>query len=108
ACQKRLGANIRVISMTATPRLGAAQRFSIGKTDQEHPVLGRRLQAKRIVELRSTGSLENAAAEFLAEGCKRIAVICNTVREARRVFGAVEHADKYLIIGRQRPLDRDR
>jgi CRISPR-associated endonuclease/helicase Cas3 len=107
ACQKRLRANIRVISMTATPPLGGPDRFSIDEADRADPELGQRLRAKRIVELRNTGSLEGAAAEFIAEGRKRVALICNTVREARRVFGAVEHDDKYLIIGRQRPLDRD-
>ena len=105
----RLGASVRIISMTATPRLDdTSDRFSLDETDWAHPVLGRRLQARRIVEMRNKGSLEEAAGEFLAEGCKRVALICNTVREARRAFKAVQHTDKHLIIGRQRPLDRDR
>ncbi|MEE9586830.1 MAG: type I-U CRISPR-associated helicase/endonuclease Cas3 [Hyphomicrobiaceae bacterium] len=105
----RLGADVRIISVTATPRLDDdAQHFSLDELDRAHPELGRRLQARRIVEIRKKGSLEGMAHEFLGEGCKRVALVCNTVREARRVFEAVQHTDKHLLIGRQRPLDRDR
>ncbi|MCB1281775.1 MAG: HD domain-containing protein, partial [Salinibacterium sp.] len=54
------------------------------------------------------GSLARAAEELLASGLRRVAVVANTVRAARQAFEAVGHADKHLIIGRQRPLDRDR
>ena len=49
-----------------------------------------------------------AAHELLDNGCQRVAIICNTVREARRVFTNVAHEDKHLLIGRQRAIDRDR
>jgi CRISPR-associated endonuclease/helicase Cas3 len=107
AC-RRLGAGISVISMTATPRLSDADRFGLAAEDRNHPELGRRLKAKRIVELRDNGSLVEAAHELLADDCRKVAVICNTVREARRTFARLHHQHKYLIIGRQRPLDRDR
>jgi CRISPR-associated endonuclease/helicase Cas3 len=58
-------------------------------------------------ELRDGGSLADAAHELLAAGQKRVAVICNTVRSARNVLNRIEHPGKHLIIGRQRPLDRD-
>jgi CRISPR-associated endonuclease/helicase Cas3 len=107
ACEQRLGATISVISMTATPRVADAP-FALDDADRAHSVLGRRLSAIRRVELSEDGSLGDAAHELLAEGCTRVAVICNTVRSARTVLGHIEHPDKHLIIGRQRPLDRDR
>lgn len=107
ACQ-RLGANVKVISMTATPEHSAADRLTIADDDRAHPILGPRLRTRRLVELRPGGALVEAAHELLSDGCLRVAVICNTVREARRVFDAIKHSDKHLIIGRQRPIDRDR
>jgi CRISPR-associated endonuclease/helicase Cas3 len=107
ACQQRLGAGIRVVSMSATPR-DAGTTFALDQHDRAHPVLGRRLAAKRWVELRDSESLADAALELLREGCARVAVICNTVRAARATLDRLTHHDKHLVIGRQRPLDRDR
>ena len=108
ACQ-HLGANIHVISMTGTPRLTELDRFELTADDRRHPELGRRLACQRWVELRDTGSLVEAAEELLAAGCKRVAVVCNTVRTARRAFNDIQHdkQHKYLVMGRQRPFDRD-
>ena len=105
---KRLGADIHVISMTATPRFSDTERFELTSEDTRHPVLGQRLKAKRFVELRDKGSLVEAGVEMLSNGCVKVAVICNTVRQARRAFDDIKHLRKHLIIGRQRPLDRDR
>lgn len=107
ASQDRLGADIRVISMTATPRLADAAPFTLDEADHANPVLGPRLAARRVVELRDGTSPADAAMELLARGCQRVAVICNTVRAARATFEHVNHPDKHLLIGRQRPLDRD-
>ena len=104
----RLGARVSIISMTATPRLEEGNRFGLSDADRAHPILGLRLRTKRKVELRQDGSLVAAAGELFADGCQRVAIICNTVREARRVFEGIAHPDKHLIIGRQRPIDRDR
>jgi len=108
ACEQRLGARIHVISMSATPRGAGATTFALDEADRAHSVLGPRLAVKRWVELRDSGSLAEAARELLAEGCVRVAVICNTVRAARNTLDRIQHPDKHLIIGRQRPLDRDR
>jgi CRISPR-associated endonuclease/helicase Cas3 len=107
ACQA-LGADIRIVSMTATPRRSDAIVFRLDDADREHPVLQSRLQARRMVELRPNGSVAAAAKELLASGLLRVAVVCNTVRAARLAFAAIDHPDKHLIIGRQRPLDRER
>lgn len=105
AC-RNLGASISIISMTATPRNGETDTFRLDDSDRAHPILGKRLDAKRWVELREETPAE-AAIELLAEGAQRLAVICNTVRNARAVFSAIGHDDKYLLTGRQRPLDRE-
>ncbi|HMR32942.1 MAG TPA: type I-U CRISPR-associated helicase/endonuclease Cas3 [Geminicoccaceae bacterium] len=103
-----MGADIRIIAMTATPRHAGLKVFRLDEDDRRHPQLRRRLEAKRLVELRKGGSLPTAAQELLDAGLRRVAVICNTVAQARHVFSAIQHADKHLLIGRQRPLDRER
>lgn len=108
ACQERFGAQIHIVCMSATPRGESGTVFTLDAADADHPILGQRLNAARWVHLWDGGSLANAAHELMAEGCTRVAVICNTVRAARAAFSAIEHSDKHLIIGRQRPLDRDR
>ncbi len=107
ACQT-LGADIRIISMTATPRRSDLTIFGLDDADRDHPVLKSRLKARRMVELRQGASAAVAATELLDSGLRRIAVVCNTVRAARQAFAAIQHPDKHLIIGRQRPLDRER
>lgn len=107
AC-RALGADIHIVSMTATPRRSDLVVFGLDESDKKHPILQPRLQARRTVELRPNGSLPAAAQELLASGLRRVAVVCNTVRAARQAFAAIDHPDKHLIIGRQRPLDRER
>ena len=102
-----MGAVIRVIAMTATPRGVGPKIFGLSEDDHAHPVLRRRLEAKRVVELRKGASIAAAAEELLGDGLQRVAVVCNTVQQARRAFSAISHPDKHLIIGRQRPLDRE-
>lgn len=106
AC-RRLGCEASVIAMTATPR-GGTDVFTLDDDDFAHPVLGPRLRTRRFIDLRTKGTPSEVVAEFLAAGRQRVAVICNTVRRAREVFASIDHDDKALIIGRQRPLDRDR
>jgi CRISPR-associated endonuclease/helicase Cas3 len=104
---RKFGAKLAMISMTATPRRGA-DVFRLEAADRAHPILAPRLTAKRWVTLRKDSDVTNAAHELVEQGCKRIAVICNTVRDARDAFERLQHPDKHLLIGRQRPLDRDR
>jgi CRISPR-associated endonuclease/helicase Cas3 len=95
------------VSMTATPRQ-SGNVFMLSEEDRVHPVLGPRLRARRVVTLSKETNVAKAAAELLEAGLNRIAVICNTVRDARDAFESIQHEDKHLLIGRQRPLDRDR
>lgn len=105
-CQE-IGAKLVTVSMTATPRQ-SGNVFRLSAQDRDHPVLGSRLMARRMVTLSKETNVAKAAAELVKEGLNRIAVICNTVRDARAAFEGIQHADKHLLIGRQRPLDRDR
>ena len=107
ACQA-MGADIRVIAMTATPRGSGLKVFGLDAEDHADPTLRPRLEARKIIELRQGPSVTAAAHELLDHALRRVAVVCNTVRQARAVFAALQHPDKYLIIGRQRPLDRER
>ena len=105
-CQQ-IGAKLVMVSMTATPRQSGTV-FRLDEDDRVHPVLGPGLTAKRFVTLSKETNVANVAAELIGKGLKRIAVICNTVRDARAAFESIKHPDKHLLIGRQRPLDRDR
>lgn len=113
ACHE-LGADLRVVSMTATPRDGGAA-FTLDAQDRAHPVLGPRLAARRLVEMRGSDTLASVALSFLQAGHRRIAMVANTVaaaraafEETRRAAGAGGEAEVHLLIGRQRPIDRDR
>jgi CRISPR-associated endonuclease/helicase Cas3 len=105
-CQE-IGAKLVMVSMTATPRQ-SRNVFRLSEDDRVHPVLGPRLIARRVVTLSKETNVAKAASELIEEGLNRIAVICNTVRDARAAFESIQHEDKHLLIGRQRPLDRDR
>ncbi len=82
--------------------------FRLSEDDRAHPVLAPRLTAKRFVILSKETDVAKATAGLINTGLSRIAVICNTVRDARAAFEKIEHDDKHLLIGRQRPLDRER
>ncbi len=105
-CQE-IDAKLVMVSMTATPRQ-SRNVFRLSEDDRLHPVLGPRLRARRVVTLSKETNVAKAAAELIEAGLNRIAVICNTVSDARAAFESIQHEDKHLLIGRQRPLDRDR
>ena len=110
---RALGAGVRLLSMTATPRAAELTAFSLDEADRAHPDLRQRLAASRLVVLRKAAQVEEAmlaaATEALASGARRVAVICNTVRRARDLFARLPEkpVDRFLLIGRSRPLDRD-
>ena len=110
---RALGAGLRFLTMTATPRPGAGRAFALDETDRTHPVLRPRLAACRLVVLRKAAdvgeALAAAAEDALAGGARRVAVVCNTVRRAREVFARLSPGrhKSFLVIGRSRPLDRE-
>jgi CRISPR-associated endonuclease/helicase Cas3 len=110
---RQLGAGLRIISMTATPRPGSAPIFALDAADRADPILRRRLEAQRMVVLQKatdvTEAMAAAAETALTDGARRVAVVCNTVRRAREVHArlAAGREDVFLVIGRSRPLDRE-
>lgn len=124
--ERRLPDRWQVVSMSATTTLGDPDRFGLDKTDRSHPVLRRRLEARkpaRLVEVKVSGSdamRTEKLAERLAEMAApppdlpsaAVAVIVNRVRTAQLVFERVrslyeQDAKVYLLTGRMRPLDRE-
>jgi CRISPR-associated endonuclease/helicase Cas3 len=112
---------LRTITLTATPSRDAGDaitledgdRLALGSrfTGQKRAVLvepvpgeGEAAQVKRLVA---------AAACYVQEGSATVACVVNTVRRARAVFDLLckelgDEAEIALLIGPQRPADRDR
>ena len=65
---RALGAGVRFLSMTATPRPGAGRVFALDGTDRAHPVLRQRLEARRLVELRKAADVGEAMAAAAEDG----------------------------------------
>jgi CRISPR-associated endonuclease/helicase Cas3 len=129
---RRLGADIRVVAMSATPPAGTSSPpVTLEEPDWAHDVLKDRLEAAklaRLEEIASSGSPQRDQERLVArigdltetalETCERtvplvVGVIVNTVARARAVFRAVagkvgSDAHFLLLTGRTRPFDRDR
>jgi len=122
-----------VALLTATPGTSPEDAFRLDEADRAHPVLAKRLQARKPARLvkygkatEKSGSEERAEAvvrevrltlERLKEsGIERpaIAVVVNRVARARACFDAIRRAfsneplDALLLIGPQRGVERDR
>jgi len=115
---------LRWSQLSATPSVGAD--FSIDEEDKRHPVLQLRLQAKkpmRLLEVLKRDDLpkkllelvknELSAPEQSVDERPRIGIVVNRVATAREVHSALTRtlkdiADVHLLIGRIRPIDRDR
>jgi len=115
AC-RAYGAGIRLITMTATPISEDGPIVRLSKKDRAHPVLRRRLQASKQVELLTAPGVENdfvkaavKAAEQLAESLRVIAVVVNRVATARKIWKVLvkRRFRAELLTGRVRPYDRD-
>lgn len=110
------GADVRVISMTATPaQTGSALR--LGLADYCHPVLSQRLTAAKHACLRTAPASDAdfakalaGDAEELATDAKVIGIVVNRVATARRLWQmlAAKKRRAVLLTGRVRPHDRDR
>lgn len=102
------GAQIKLTPMSATLGETMGEVTTLSDADRNHPVLTKRLNAKKLARLTS-GKLDAAAIALRKEGARSIAVWCNTVdtaeATARRLAGSGE---TILITGRDRLLDRDK
>lgn len=110
------GADVRVISMTATPaQTGSALRLDLA--DCCHPVLSRRLAAAKLAQLRTAPASDADFAKALASDAERLAtdakvigIVVNRVATARRLWQMLtaKRRRAVLLTGRVRPHDRDR
>ena len=111
---------LRVLQMTATPQHASTSlepiAFSLNQEDLDHPVLGRRLQARKRALLVETNTLVQEVvgqAWKLAgkEHVEVVGVVLNRVKTARDVFRLLQKegdADVILLTGRMRPWNRER
>lgn len=114
-----------MVQLSATPGMASEAKLSLDESDCNHPVLSRRLSAAKPSEIKVLGGLE--AARFAEEakkilqigGARSVAVVVNRVQRARDIFKVLEgywpDTDETqdrpmlrLMIGRSRPLDRER
>lgn len=100
-----------VLTMTATP-LAQAETLGLGEADRAHPVLARRLAARKRAKLvtgpEGVQALVAEAHRHRDGGAAVVGVIANTVDMARAVFTSLSQTDEaMLLIGRARPPERD-
>lgn len=116
----------QVVRLSATPDEDEPDRFPGHPLEAGgHPVLERRLAARKpveLIEVPTSADPERAHQKLAAEAVRRataqirtgaqaVGIIVNRVDTARRAMAAVAAdqlaADSYLITGRMRPVDRD-
>lgn len=127
-------ANFQLVTMSATPDEEPPPEMieRDNADDQAHPVLSKRLSAKKETKLviaeKAKGKkyrpelvkiLADNARKLMADGCHAVGVIVNRVATARELATALrtppnskvkvtELPEVVLLTGRMRPLDRDR
>ncbi|HWE03133.1 MAG TPA: hypothetical protein VG326_12055 [Tepidisphaeraceae bacterium] len=119
---------LRFVQMTATPAdVPEEKRFSLGGenwNDERNAKLNDRRDASKpagLIKLEKKKSLVpemmRLAFEFLSDTRKAIGIIVNRVQTARDIAAAIQDevknlgmddAEVHLVIGRMRPLDRDK
>lgn len=111
--------------LTATPKAAAGDArkllpFALDDADRAHPVLQRRLQARKPARLRLEVTEQQRCQAFVDEvrralgaGLAAVGVVSNRVQRARDVFDQLRQAlppdqvDLMLLIGPSRPVQRD-
>lgn len=118
-----------VVCLTATPPKGQKEGVSVlglSNADRENLTLAKRLGCKKIARLavaqKAKGKqwMEELAKELVAQAAallkqgapRSVAIMVNRVQTARKVYELVSKnipsAEVTLLLGRMRPLDRDR
>lgn len=101
-----------LLIMTATP-LADARSIGLGEDDRSHPVLSRRLNARKLArllpaEVDGAATLANEARRLREGGAGVVGVIANTVDLARAIHERLApDAESILLIGRARAPDRE-
>lgn len=112
----RYGANVRMITMTATPTETDVDEIRLSKEDTSHPVLKKRLKSSKKARLLNSSDAEKdfvkiaaAEAQNLVKDSRVIGVVVNRVDSARRIQKALikQRHRAELLTGRIRPYDRD-
>ncbi len=108
----------RVVRMSATLPDGALAFPHSSERDRalDDPILRRRFEARKVATLDSVVDeafpsklVERAVALGAEDRSGVVGIVVNRVATARRVFERLEEAgDRVLLIGRSRPVDRDR
>jgi CRISPR-associated endonuclease/helicase Cas3 len=116
--EQPLSRPLQVIRMSATAGAHNPGRFTLDNEDLEHPVLGKRLAARKLARFESTSDREGMIAaicgevgEVLSDPRRQVLVIVvNRVGTARAIFERLRQRashDAVLLTGRVRPYDRD-
>jgi CRISPR-associated endonuclease/helicase Cas3 len=112
-----------IVAMSASPGRLHSRVHGITKADEDHPVAGKRLRAKKslhpVAVTAPASGAPSAVADALASWARRlggpgkiIGVVANTVSMARAAFERIRRdagnqAGCVLLTGRIRPIDRD-
>ncbi len=115
------------VTMSATPAVTTLKPFALNKDDLEHPVLRKRLEARKIIALQTCSkshidviiaetAVKISEPELPGQTGRTILVVVNRVSRARTVARLIEEliakskklAIVEVVTGRSRPLDRDR
>lgn len=119
---------MQFVQMTATPAAGVKRTFELDEADLAHPILKQRLEATKLAELvlltkkkPIAGEIVTRAFGALSDDRKAIGIIVNRVQTAREIESQIREeitkrakkdgaftAEVHLVIGRMRPIDRDR
>jgi CRISPR-associated endonuclease/helicase Cas3 len=110
------GAGIHTLPMSATMQDGEGEDLALDTDDLAHPVIRRRLSARKRARLLSVADKDfirqavSSARELgLGQPGRRVAVIVNRVATARAIHDLLESSGErsVLVIGRCRSIDRE-
>lgn len=110
------GADIRLVSMTATPVSESKNTVKLSSLDRSHPVLKKRLGASKQIRLEEVSNKETdfvkravKISQEFSSSANVIGVIVNRVNTARKIHKALRKAKQKseLLTGRIRPYNRD-
>lgn len=115
ACRQQ-GADIRLVTMSATPQAVDKKQLVLEEEDHNHPILKSRLSAAKIAELKMVPKGANEFTKSAVETATQmgqdrgvIGVVVNRVAMARKIWQALtrQKHETHLLTGRVRPYDRD-
>lgn len=113
---KQQGADIRLVTMTATPVRDSGAALELSREDRNNPVLKKRFLASKPAHLETVagskaGFVKRAVelAREIADSASVVGIVVNRVNTARQIHQALIRSKEQseLLIGRTRPYDRD-